>query len=533
MPLTVADVIARTLRDRGIDLVFGLPGGENVPLVASLDREGIRFVLMHHESRAAWAADAYARIGRRVGVCLSTLGPGAVNLAAGLAQAYLDRSPVVAITAQLPAHMLNHHSHQRLDLHSVFSPVAKACYVIGSGSHPLAVVSQALRTVSEGRLGPVHIQVSSPALLQTAELYHDEFHDESTEPTASPESLEAAISLLSRAKRPVIVVGLAAEPCAPYLLLRQLAEELRAPLIVTPKAKGAIPASHALYAGVLGLERREVSADIIGKADLILGVGFDPVELMVPWSFGAPYIHTGPAPNQDPELKAAVNIVGDLSAILDALVNALPPADDSGRVAWHTKELQSRFHSSARILNNEKLMPSQVIHISRELLPQQGIAVSDVGAHKLLIGKLWTSEIPNRFLVSNGLSTMGYALPAAIGAKLACPDLPVVCFIGDGGMAMVDSELETAVRLKLPIIVIVFADEAMSLIRLKQEVSGHKPVGTVMGRTAWAQLAIAYGANGVSVNTPEAFSAAFSSAMQADMPTLIEARIDPAEYKTF
>lgn len=538
MTFTMSDVVAQTLLQQGVEVVFGLPGGENVPLVAAMDRAGIRFVLMRHESRAVWAADAYARIGRRVGVCLSTLGPGAVNLAAGLAHAYLDRSPVLAITAQLPQHLLDRHSHQRLDLQRVFSPVTKASLVLDGERDTAALVHRAFSIANEARLGPVHLQISSPFSMEPAPFAVQETEKNNVgcavrESDRAKGDFDKAISMLENAKRPAVLVGLAVEPTAPYELLHRLVDTLQAELIVTPKAKGALPERHPLYAGVLGLERREPAADTLRKADLILGVGFDPVELMVPWSFEAPFIYVGTAPNEDPEIIAGVNLIGDLSHTLTRFLEALHGNAGVKRSKWYTESHPPDEGDRHHPPDGTVLVPSQVVRTARDLLPDDGIATVDVGAHKLLIGKLWDARRPNRFLLSNGLSTMGYALPAAIGAKLARPDLPVVCFIGDGGLGMVCSALETAVRTQLPVVVVVLADEAMSLIRLKQLASGNKSIGTLMGPTDWAKVAQGYGAYGVAVENVDSFKIAFASALKANKPVLIEVRIDPVEYQSF
>ncbi|MDF1513669.1 MAG: thiamine pyrophosphate-binding protein [Anaerolineae bacterium] len=534
MTQTIAEVMAQTLRGEGVDVVFGLPGGENVPLVAALDNAGIRFIMVRHESRAVWAADAYARIGRRAGVCLSTLGPGAANLAAGLAHAFLDRAPVLAITAQLPSSLIEHHSHQRLDLQAVFQPVTKASTIINENCDTAEIVSRALHLTRQGRMGPVHLQVSSPVSMHAAETSGRSTGDMHESDNMLDSLVTGMAALLTGARRPAIVVGLAIEPGASYAQMVELAEILQAPVIVTPKAKGAIPERHRLYGGVLGLERQEASADTLRHADMILGIGFDPVELMVPWSFKAPYIHLSPAPNADPYLPAVLTLEADISEVLQRLVPAVNAVRTAVYPAWWTPQHHVPAPKQRRLrpaISN--LLLSQVIHAARELLPGDGIVTVDVGAHKLMIGKKWEAQQPNRFLLSNGLSTMGYALPAAIGAKLARPQAPVVCFTGDGGLGMVASELETAVRLNLPIVVVVLADEAMSLIRLKQLASGYQPVGTLMGPTDWVKVARGYGAHGVAVDNEKAFCEAFSHALAARTPTLIEARIDPAEYQTY
>ncbi len=534
MKSTIADAIASALRDHGAEVVFGLPGGESVHLVAALERAGIRFVLTRHEAHAAWMADGYSRIRGGIGVCLSTLGPGAVNLAAGLAHCYLDRAPVLAMASQLKPELMAHHSHQRLDLSRLFEPVTKSRRTVHPGDDVADLVHQAVRLAQSGRRGPVYLEipasvteepvVSGPAAMQ---------EDGPTSPHVPQDVLRQVAARLRRARRPAIVVGLGMEPSAPYEPLRRLVESLRAPVVVTPKAKGAIPEDHPLYAGVLGLERREPSAELLRRADLILAVGFDPVELVLPWDFQAPLVFAAEFANEDPRLAAEMELIGDLGATLEFL------ADEAyGDAAWPPEELAAARPAWPVLLHqeeakNQKLWPSQLVQAVREVLPDDGVATCDVGSHKLLIGKLWPARTPNRFLVSNGLSTMGYALPAAIGAKIARPELPAVCFIGDGGMGMVISELETAARLCLPIVAVVLADQAMSLIRLKQEMAGYPPTGTLFAPVDWCKVAEGFEARGVAASTVAEVKVAVAEGLQADGPTLVEVRIDASEYQSW
>ncbi|MBS1251260.1 MAG: Acetolactate synthase [Anaerolineales bacterium] len=531
MESTVADAIATGLRRYGVEVVFGLPGGESVDLVAALERASIRFVLVRHEARSAWMADGYSRIGCRVGVCLSTLGPGAANLAAGLAHCYLDRSPVLAITAQLSPELLEHHSHQRLDLHPLFAPVTKASWAVHPEDDVTRVVDEAVRLTRAGRPGPVRLELPASVVQSPARPRSEVTADGEPAPRrVSRDVLQQAIAHLRRARRPAVLAGLGLEPSAPYGLLRRLAESLGAPVVVTPKAKGVIPEEHALYAGVIGLERREPSAELLRQADLILAVGFDPVELVMPWDFQSSLIFAAEFANEDPRLPSEVELIGDLGATLQTLAQ-----ESYETAAWSSEEL-----AAARPVSqppgqprSQRVFPSQVMHAVRELLPDDGIATCDVGSHKLLIGKLWPARGPNRFLISNGLSTMGYALPAAIGAKMARPDVPVVCFIGDGGMGMVVSELETAARLQLPIVAVVLADQAMSLIQLKQEMAGYPPTGTLLGPTDWCKIAQGFGARGVVASSVAEVKAAIVAGLRAEGPTLIEARIDASEYRSY
>ncbi|HEY64916.1 MAG TPA: thiamine pyrophosphate-binding protein [Caldilineae bacterium] len=527
MGSTIAEVIATTLAENGVEIVFGLPGGESIDLVAALEWAGIRFVLARHEARAAWIADAYARVGRRIGVCLATLGPGAANLAAGLSHCYLDRAPVLALTAQLEPALMAYHSHQRLDLRRLMAPVTKGSWPIAVEDDVARLVREAMTLARSGRFGPVHLEL--PASVAQSPAMPGSPAEEATRPLAvSEEVIREAAEMLRTARRPAIVVGLGIEPSAPYTPLRRLAEALHAPVVVTPKAKGAIPKDHSLYAGVLGLERREAPADLLRLADCILAVGFDPVELVMPWDFEAPLIFAAEFPNEDPQLPAEIELIGDLGATLEALA-----AEPYGRSDWTPEEIARARPSWPEHDAGDGLFPSQLLRAVREVLPEDGIVTCDVGSHKLLIGKLWPARAPNRFLVSNGLSIMGYALPAAIGAKLAEPSAPVVCFIGDGGMGMVASEMETAARLGLPIVVIVLADQAMSLIRLKQELAGYEPVGTLFSPVDWCAVARGYGARAAVACTVDEVRAAVQEGLSAGEPMVIEARIDPSEYRSY
>lgn len=529
MGSTVADAIAAGLCRHGVEVVFGLPGGENVELIAALERAGIQFVLGRHEAHCAWMADGYSRIGRCVGVCLSTLGPGTANLAAGLGHCFLDRTPVLALTAQLDPDLMSRHSHQRLDLRRLFAPVTKLSRPVRPEDDAARVVSEAVRLAHSGRPGPVHLEIPAATLQHLATGTVTSKPEELPPRPVAQNALDRAITRLQRARRPAILAGLGLEPSAPYPLLLRLAESLDAPVVVTPKSKGAIPEEHALYAGVIGLERREPSAALLHQADLILTVGLDPVELIMPWNFENPLIFAAEFPNEDPRLPAEVELIGNLEATLAALAQA-----SSKTAGWPPAEVAAaRPADPPPRPERQKLPPSQVVRTVRELLPDDGIATCDVGVHKLLIGKLWPARGPNRFLISNGLSTMGYALPAAIGAKMARPDCPVVCFTGDGGLGMVISEIETAARLRLPVVTVVLADQSMSLIRLKQEMAGHSPTGTLLGPTAWSQIAEGFGARGLAANSVAELKAAIATGLQADGPTLIEATIDASEYRSY
>ena len=521
----VAEVIAQTLKQAGVGYAFGIPGGGTVPLIEGLRRAGIPFVVTRHETAAAFMADAHARLARRPGVCVSTLGPGATNLVTGVAHAFLDRAPVLALTGQIADDVYPVHTHQRVDIQSLMRPITKLSTVL----HPTSageVVADALRVAQTPRQGPVHVQVNEDlGQLSASEVIQ---RLSFIPPIGSTGALDEAMRLVAKAHRPAIVAGLGLEPEAPYPALQNLAEHLGAPVVLTPKAKGAFPADHPYYAGVIGLVSREAPFDLLQCADLILAVGLDTVELVHPWPLTQPLLWIDPAPNTEPTVPATVELRGQMGPVLEALASV--PWSGS---LWTEAELAAAQPTWPTETGDGRLVPTQVMQVLRAILPREAIVTCDVGAHKLLIGKYWPALSPNSFLISNGLSSMGYALPAAIGAKLAAPDRPVVCLAGDGGMAMTVAELETACRLGLDLVCIVLVDDALSLIRLKQTAQDLPPTGTEFGQVDFARVAEGYGARGDTVEDAASLREAVSQALRHGGPTLVAARISGSEYTEF
>lgn len=527
---TVAQAIAATLHAAGVRYVFGLPGGETVELLEALRLQGLEFVLVHNESSALFMADAYARLTGTVGVCLTTLGPGATNAVVGMAHAHLDRAPILLFTAQKPDALLPDYTHQVLDLHAIFAPITKASVKLNA-TRAASAVAEAIRLAQAGRPGPVHLQISNEdAALPTSD---DQASLDSPEPPSSPDSsdLGHARDLLARARRPLILAGLGLEPQQPYISLRELAETLHAPVVVTPKAKGALPDSHPLAAGTVGLTQTDPVYALLDEADCILAVGFDVVELVKPWQSDAPLIWLAPWPNQDPVIPAAVELVGDLSASLNRLADLTPIADPE----WGASRVAAFHASLAAPLPTavpDRLLPQTVLDTLRGHLPSDALLAVDVGSHKILSSLTWPMLAPNRFLLSNGLSSMGYGLPAAIGAALALPNRPTVCLSGDAGFAMVMGELGVLARLQLPVIVLVLNDGAIDLIR-SQQLRARKPVyGTEFPAPRFDQIAAAYGLSSRRITTRAALDDAIAQALATLQPTVLEIMLDPISYPT-
>jgi len=316
---TVAEVLAQVLVAEGIDTVFGLPGGENAEVLDAIRREGLDFVLVRNENSAVFMADTTARLTGKPGVALTTLGPGAANVVSGLANAYLDRAPVLLITAQSDGRLLDRHTHQVLDLQALFKPITKMTREL-TDSKTREIVEESLRLTTAGRPGPVHLGISSFMAAQEAIGEARESAIGADPAVLNKRDIGPAPALLAQAKRPVILVGLGLEPERPYAALRQLAEAGDMPLIVPPKAKGALAADHPLFVGTIGLTVTDPAYEIINESDCITAVGFDVVELVKVWDFEQPLIWIAPWENKDPRLphvKAA--FVGGMGPILTQL----------------------------------------------------------------------------------------------------------------------------------------------------------------------------------------------------------------------
>ncbi len=514
---TVADVLVETLQEAGVDTVFGLPGGENVAVMDALRRYGLRFVLARHESSAVFMADATARLTGKPGVCLTTLGPGAANAVAGVAHAYLDRAPVLIISAQTPDALLPDHTHQVLDLAALFAPITKGTFQV----QPMgarATVRSALALTTRARPGPVHLRISNEDAAQPALPANHHSVPPDPLPALGLDHLAGARAQLAQASKPVIVVGVGLEPEQPYTALRELAEAAQAPVIVTPKSKGALADNHPLAAGVIGLTRTDPAYAILDEADCIVAVGFDVVELVKPWGQTAPLIWVAAWANVDPTLPAVAELMGPVQISLQQLADStFTTASDWGaaRVTALRQVLASQVLPASR---TGQILPQTVLQIVRHHLPPTAVVTTDVGSHKILAGLTWPMELPNRYLVSNGLSCMGFALPAALAAGLAVPGQAILCLTGDAGLAMALGELGLLAELQVPVVVLVLRDNALDLIRSAQVRAGKPAYGTEFVNPDFVRIAVAYGLAAYRVTNAAECTAAIQAALAGCAP---------------
>jgi acetolactate synthase-1/2/3 large subunit len=528
-----AEVLAQTLREAGVTRMFGLPGGEILAFIEAARNAGIRFILTRHEAVASLMADAAGQLSRQPAVCVSTLGPGAVNLTLGVANAFLDRSPMMAITATMAEAARPYATHQQLDLNAVYRPFTKATLTL-DGTNTAAAVRRAWRTALEPRFGPVHLALPS----DVARAEDRQTGDPSVEPLApdplpdpDPAALVRMAAEIARARRPIAVLGLDLDPATTPAAVRRFVETLGVPVFATPKAKGILPEDHPRFFGICGgLAADAVVLDFLARADLLVGIGYDPVESDKTWHQTMKLASIGPVSIAAGDYRPALEVTGDVARSLEALSSrTFGPYDWS---ADDERSFRAALEAALRPAREPApgLSPLDVTRCLRDLFPPETIVTTDVGSIKLIVSQAWRTTEPLTFLESNGLSSMGYALPAAMAAKLHAPDRPVLCTMGDGGFSMVFADLETCVRERLPIVTVVYNDSALSLIRVAQERRGYADCGVRYGDVDFAAASAALGAWSRRVQTMGALEEAVKEARRQDRPAVVEVMIDPSEY---
>jgi acetolactate synthase-1/2/3 large subunit len=526
MPSTV-EVMAEAFQQAGTPFIVGHPGGESVELMEAARQRGMRFILIKQESAGAMLAATWGDITGSPGICMSTRAPGAANMVNGVTHAWMDRSPLIAITDQYGPTTYATGLRQRLDHLSLYDSITKWNATINAATvrHTLR---RALRTVSAPPPGPVQLDLPStetereaadlpapvPLLPELSALRPDKA------------SLRPALDALAKARRPVILAGLGALWDHASRELVAFAEQLGAPVLTTTKAKGVIPEDHPLRAGVLigGLIEREM----VGQADLIVTIGLDGVELQPkPWPYTAPVLSLATHPSLDALVPASPELVGNVAQLLSALTEYAPAGSGWGEAAARMFRDQV---ADALDVPSTGLSPQRLVEVARQVLPRETVATCDAGASRLLVVQKWQAYGPREFLTSNGLATMGYAIPGGLGARLAHPNRPVVCFTGDGGFLMAIAELHTSVRENLPITIVVLDDQEIGLIRVKQEIKGLPKYGVGLGGIDWEKVAQGLGADGVAVETEHALGDALKAAVGSGRSTVIGARIDRSGY---
>jgi acetolactate synthase-1/2/3 large subunit len=520
---SVAATLMRELRRRGVRRMFGVPGGgSSLDLIQAGAEQGVDFVLARTETAAAIMAAVTAELIGAPGVVLTGLGPGAAAVTNGLAHAHLDRAPLVVITDAYSLALARFVTHQRIDHAALFAPLVKGSFT-PTGVTPLRDLQALLDAAMRPPRGPVHIDLSSAAAIETVV----EGPPASQEPApagAGPWQVERARALLAATARPVLLVGLEArgEPEA----ARTLAAELAGPVLTTWKAKGVIADDDPLFAGLVTGGAAEAAC--LGEADLIVQFGFDPVELIPqPWRYSAPVVDVAEAVRDAHYARPAASLVGPLAQGAAALSGAA-----RGR-SWTAAAI--RAHRAGMVAAHAMppspaLGPQDVVEAAIEAAPVGCRAAIDAGAHMFPAIARWPAREPNATLISNGLATMGFALPAAIASALAEPDRPVVALVGDGGLAMCLGELATAAEQRCAIVIIVFNDAALSLIDLKQAARGLSSRGCRTMPVDFAAAARGFGLQAERIGARAELRPALARAFASRQPYLLDVRVDPRGY---
>ncbi|MGQ0735259.1 MAG: thiamine pyrophosphate-binding protein [Acidobacteriota bacterium] len=529
---TTAAAVARVIADAGIDRVFGLPGGEVLVLIDELRRAGVDFVLMRHESNAGLAAAVYGKLRGQPGVVLTTLGPGAANLMLPIANAYLDQEPLLAISAQIPEEFPASHTHQLLPLHEAYRPVCRLVATV-TRDNVGDVVPRALAACLERPFSVSYLTLSTREAVKTAAAAGGAGSTPAAvrHPDRLIDPLESARELRERlraAHRPLVLIGLGIDPRNAERIRRWL-NDWNLPVAVTPKVKGIVDETSANFVGVVGgMAADGLMCRLLEAADVRIGFGLDPVEIDKTWHAELPIHWVLEAPNAGGLVPEGSRLVAH-GEWLDAIAAEAPPA------AWDApfRDFQQarRDLLIGRSDSNDTMWPGDIIRALASALPDDTIVTTDVGSHKYLFGQFWPSRRPETFWMSNGLSGMAYGLSAAIGAKLARPDAPVLAAVGDGGFSMNAQELETAERAGAPFVTVVLEDGSYSLIKLAQEGRKLEPYRMDFGRIDTVKMAEACGVEALRTSNPDELGDAARRAVATRRSLVIGVPVDYADYR--
>ena len=531
---TAARLLVHCLQNEGVTVVFGIPGEENIRFTRALDDSPIRYVLTRHEQAAAFMAEMYGRVTGQAAVVSATLGPGAINLQLGVADAYTNSTPMVAISAQVGQHRNYKESHQFVDLVGMFAPITKwSAAVPGPAAIP-EMVRKAFKTAETERPGAVYLAVPEDVDEAAADPGLAPLRRNVVRPEApSPSQIGRAAQLLRAAHSPILLAGHGAARAAAQAAVAHFAQTIDIPVATTFHGKGVLADDHPCAVGTVGFMHRDYVNFGFDDADLIIAVGyelqeFDPARINPDGDKRIIHIHRFPA-EVDAHYIIDVGIEGDLGASLDALAAAAAGYHPTRRPTTPSAELLRDELDSGRADDRCPLHPARIVADTRAALSREDIVLVDTGAVKMWMARLYPTYAPNTCLISNGLSTMGFALPGALGVKLAKPDAKVLAVVGDGAFLMNSQEIETAVRERIPLVVLIWEDNAYGLIAWKMdlEVGGHSNVAFT--NPDIEAYAASFGARGHRITHADQLLPTLTDALAADGVTLISCPVDYSE----
>jgi acetolactate synthase-1/2/3 large subunit len=526
-----SDLLVAALENEGVAYIFAIPGEENLDVLESLRRSKIKLVLTRHEQAAGFMAATYGRLTGRAGVCLTTLGPGALNLTTAAAYAHLGAMPTVMITGQKAIRSSRQARFQIVDIVATMRPLTKMATQIVSAQSIPTLVRDAFRVAQQERPGPVHLEL--PEDIAADEAAADTIPPHVVElPVAPTVAIERAAAMIMDASRPLVMLGAAASRPQLAEPLSAFVRRCKIPFFNTQMGKGAVNAGSNLYMGTAALSERDWVHEAIDRADLIISIGHDTVEKppFLMGNNGPQVIHVGATPATVEQVYfPQAEIVGDVGASLAGLADRL-----EGKLLNASALLGLRegilAHLSRRSTEDRfPLTPQRIVHDVRKIIPPDGIVALDNGMYKIWFARNYRTSVANTLLLDNALATMGAGLPSAIAASLIHPDRRVLAVCGDGGFMMNSQELETAVRLKLNLVVLVLEDRAYGMIRWKQEVDGFSDFGLDFGNPDFVAYAKSYGAKGSRVGNVSELSTMLEAAFRGGGVHLVVAPIDYSE----
>lgn len=530
----VADLLVRCLENEGVSCVFGIPGEENIRFTAALTRSSIRYVLVRHEQAASFMAEIHGRLTGRAGVCSSTLGPGAINLLLGTADANSNSTPLVALSAQVGLSRIYKESHQSVDLVSMFAPITKwADMVLTAGAVP-EMVRKAFKVAQTERPGAVFLAV--PEDVEAL------FVTDDTAPLAvniprpdepSPSQIARAATVLNGASRPILLAGHGAARSGAADALLRFSELLGLPVATSFHGKGVFPDDHPNALGAVGFMSHDYVNFGFDEADVIISVGyelqeFDPLRINPHGDKHIIHLSRFPA-EVDAHYDVEVGVQADISRTLDALAAATGRRFEVGASGEKIRNLLADELSRGAVDDSFPLKPQRIVADTRAALDRSDIVLADTGAVKMWMARLYPTYEPNTCLVSNGLSTMGFALPGALAAKLAMPDRRVLAAAGDGAFLMNSQEIETAVREQIPLAVLIWQDDAYGLIKWKMTLEIGHDVATDFSNPDFVAYAQSFGARGYQVRAATDLLPMLNEALADNAVSLIACPVDYSE----
>jgi len=532
---TASEIVAQHLYEAGCRHAFGIPGGEVLHLMEGLEKAGIDFHLVKHENSGGFMAEGTYHATGAPGILVATVGPGVVNAINVIANAWQDQVPMIFLTGCVDANEAETYTHQVFDHTAVIAPISKASMVISPGAVDV-MIDKAIALAVADPPGPVHLDM--PIGLAGAETKPAGYPKPGTIAKVAPApgaDLDRARDALASAERPLVIAGVDILHHHAAETLNEAVHRLSMPIITSYKAKGVVPEDDALALGGHGLSPKsyKLLKPMIDAADVILLAGYDPIEMRIDWRHtwgtaieGKTVIEVAAHPNRHFVHQSDISFVCDVDAGLTALTQGL-----NGNLTWAGGEVAAMKATLADAFpRDEEWGPAAVIDAARNAFPRNGFVAVDTGAHRILLSQQWDCFEPQKLAQSTGLCTMGCALPLVMGHKLADPETPVIAFTGDGGMEMILGELATLRDMALPVVVVVFVDESLSLIELKQRGGGQDNLGVDFGGTDFAAVANCMGGRGVTATNRAELESAITEGLAADTYTLIACPIGRKAY---